>query len=186
MLFYLSLIETDEERDLFTDLYNEYKRPMLYYAYTVLKDYQDAEDIVHDVFCIVAESYIKKLLRNEPESRKHFLLVCTKNRSLTLAKRKSKTISLDELSEEGYEFSSEAAEIRVPDDETDKEMLEKAKAAFIGLDPLYRDPLWLSFKGLTATDIAKLFNEKSDTIKKRIYRGKLLLRDAVGMKGGEI
>ncbi len=186
MLFYLSLIETDEERDLFTDLYNEYRQPMLLYAYTILKNQQDAEDVVHDVFCIVADSYIKKLLTDSAASRKHFLLVCIKNRSVTLAKRRTKTVSFDELSEIGYTFPSEAEEIKIIDDEADKEMIEKAKSALLGLDRLYSDILWLSFKGFTASDIAKLFNEKSETIKKRIYRGKLMLRDAVGMKGGEI
>lgn len=186
MLSYLAMINTEEERALFTVLYQKYKQSMYRCAYKILNDVQDAEDIVHDVFCAVAESYIQEFAKRSEASNRRFLFVCTRNRAITLARHKSKTVSLDVLTDAGLEFPSDRAEDEALEKIADSETAERIKAAILGINPLYGDALLMYFDGFSVKEIAKLFDEKAETVKKRIFRGKSILKDAVGMKGGEL
>ena len=184
LIFYLSMIETEEERSLFVDLYEKYRQSLFRYADCYLHDAQDSEDVVHDVFCLVAKDYMKNLLKKSDDKRRHFLFLCTRNRAINLVKCKSKLLSIDEMAERGLGMLDDPAQDPIDAVLADKELLEKAKAAVNTLDRRYSDVLWLHLDGYSLKDIAKIFNEKPETVKKRLYRSKLLLREAVGMKGG--
>ena len=181
LAFYLSLIETEEERSFFTKLYNDYRHAMFCVANKYLNDSAEAEDAVHDVFCVVADDHLKTLAERDEDGRRRFLFVCVKNRALNMLKRRAKTASLDALNEDGMEFSDE----QYPLDEivADKDMAERAKAAIKELAPEYADALYLSLQGYSSVEIAKLFQENYEAVRKRIYRAKQQLRELV-LKGG--
>lgn len=50
LLFYLSLLDTEEEKTKFERLYYEYRAVMKYKALEILKDEYLAEDAVHEAF----------------------------------------------------------------------------------------------------------------------------------------
>ena len=50
LLFYLSLLETEEEQSKFEKLYYRYNALMKYIAFEILRDDGMAEDAVHDAF----------------------------------------------------------------------------------------------------------------------------------------
>ena len=181
LTFYLSMIETEDERSFFTKLYNDHRRAMFLVANKFLSDPAEAEDAVHDVFLAVADSDLEKLAERGEEGQRRFLFVCVKNRALNRLKRRSKTASLDSLTDAGFEFGDGSD----PLDEiaADNELIERAKAAVKQLDPAYADALWLSLEGYSSVEIAKLFQENYETIKKRVYRAKQMLRELV-LKGG--
>ena len=47
---YLGIIETQEEKDKFEQIYLKYRKLMLYVSYQILKDGHLAEDAVHNAF----------------------------------------------------------------------------------------------------------------------------------------
>lgn len=47
LMFYMSLIDNDDDREKFEILYNKYRKRMVYTAYSVLGNNEDAEDAVH-------------------------------------------------------------------------------------------------------------------------------------------
>ena len=49
MLIYWQLIETEEDKSKFEEIYTEYRYLMQYLAYKRLHNKQDAEDAVHQV-----------------------------------------------------------------------------------------------------------------------------------------
>lgn len=61
MLIYMQMIETEEERDDFEKLYQEYRNLMFYAANQILHNEHDAEDAVHHAFMKIAEN-MKKLM----------------------------------------------------------------------------------------------------------------------------
>lgn len=73
MLVYLQMIETDDEKSKFEQIYTEYRGLMYHIAYKRLGNSHDAEDVVHSVFVKIAEN-IKKI---EPVSPKTKQLVVT-------------------------------------------------------------------------------------------------------------
>ena len=58
MLIYLQVIETEEDKSKFEDIYLEYRGLMYYVAYKRLHHEQDAEDAVHHAFMKI-ESYLR-------------------------------------------------------------------------------------------------------------------------------
>lgn len=56
MLIYLQVIETEEDKSKFEDIYLEYRGLMYYVAYKRLHHEQDAEDAVHHAFMKIAEN----------------------------------------------------------------------------------------------------------------------------------
>ena len=50
LLYYLSLVDTEEERSKLENLYYEYKALMKYVAFNILEDNGLAEDAVHEAF----------------------------------------------------------------------------------------------------------------------------------------
>lgn len=185
LLFYLSLIETEEERDLFTKLYNEHSHTMYVCAYKYLHNSSDAEDIVHDVFCMVAGDCIKTMIRRSDAECRRFLYLCTKNRAINYGKHKAKIVSIEAFEENGVDITAGLTDESFIDKISERDLIDTAIAALKNLDPIYGEVLWMSFEGFPISEIARLFNEKQATIKKRLYRGKSLLRAAVGLEGGE-
>lgn len=185
LMFFLSMLETDEERDFFTELYNKYRQGLYRYAYKYLHNEYDAEDIVHDVFYIVIDKCIKDLMEKNEDGWRRFLFMCTRNRAINYVKRRAKVVSLDEMVENDVDISTDSTEDPIADIITDRDLLEKAKVAINSLGQKYADVLWMHLEGYSVQDISQFFGEKHITIKQRLYRSKQLLRVAIGVKGGE-
>ena len=49
MIVYLQMIETDEDKSKFEEIYQEYRNLMYYVAYKRMQHEQDAEDVVDNV-----------------------------------------------------------------------------------------------------------------------------------------
>lgn len=64
MLVYLQIIETQNDREKFEEIYTAYRKLMLYVANEVLKNDQDAEDAVHEAFISVAKNFLRQMSKN--------------------------------------------------------------------------------------------------------------------------
>ena len=97
LAFYLSLIDNDNDRKLFERIYYAHRKQMLTLAFAILENEDDAEDLVHDVFCNIAEKYMQSLknIKNE-QDMKNYLLKATKNSALNKKRDSKHHLSLDE------------------------------------------------------------------------------------------
>ena len=59
LAIYLSMLETNEEKNQFEQLYIKYKQDMYAVAYGILKNKEDAEDAVHQSFLKIADTFSK-------------------------------------------------------------------------------------------------------------------------------
>ena len=71
MIVYLQMIETDEDKSKFEEIYQEYRNLMYYVAYKRMQHEQDAEDVVHHVFVKIAEN-IKNIEPVSPKTKDVF------------------------------------------------------------------------------------------------------------------
>ena len=78
----LALLDTDEEKQRFTAIYNENKRLVHYIARRVLKDEQLAEDVTQDVFLRLAENFTK-LSQKDGHTLRAWCVITGKNRPST-------------------------------------------------------------------------------------------------------
>ena len=84
--FYLSILETEEEKDRFEQLYRMFKQDMYAIAYDILKNKEDAEDVVHQSFIAIADNF-KKVNEIPCQEIKSYVVVISKNNALNLYKK---------------------------------------------------------------------------------------------------
>ena len=65
LLQYLALLETDHEKDFFTDIYKKHRNEMYYKAYNILHNADDAEDMVQEMFLSLIRN-VDKVINSEP------------------------------------------------------------------------------------------------------------------------
>ena len=58
LTLYLTLLDDEEDKNLFENLYYSYRKQMITVAQSVLQDSSDAEDAVHEVFLRIAVKYM--------------------------------------------------------------------------------------------------------------------------------
>jgi RNA polymerase sigma-70 factor (ECF subfamily) len=97
MIFYLSIIETPEEKSKLERIYLEYRGIMFHAANSILHNEQDAEDAVHQAFIKVAEN-IQKIENPVCSKTKGYVVTIVENKAIDQYRRRSKhpTVDLDE------------------------------------------------------------------------------------------
>ncbi len=176
LAFYLSLINEEDDKKQFEEIYHTYRKQMFLLASSILKNEYDAEDMVHDVFCSVASSHMH-IITNAKKTAdiRNYLLKSVKNASLSLLRKKKVRLEYEESSgkEETY-FSDDEFLDRICRN-SDTEELMKAMAT---LDEKYREVLYYHFVlDLSVPDTAKTVGREFNTVKKQIARGKNILSD---------
>lgn len=186
LAFYLSLIDNDNDRKLFERIYYAHRKQMITLAFSILENDDDAEDLVHDVFCNIAEKYMQSLqnIKNEQDI-KNYLLKATKNSALNKKRDTKPHISLQESE---YKLNK--------DDLNDNEFLDmvcnnisyqEVLSAIRSLDKKYEDVLYLHFViGMTVSEVAEHLGRNKQTVKKQLLRGKMLLLEKLSINGGVI
>lgn len=99
LLLYLNLIDDEQQRIEFEEIYTTYRKQMILLAKSFLHNDADAEDVVHDVFLRIATKHMKFIQGlKDPEDVRNYLLKATKNTALNELKRKGRsTLSIETL-----------------------------------------------------------------------------------------
>ena len=150
--FYLSLIETDEEKSKFEIVYIKHRKVMMLEALKYL-DEKHAEDAVHTAFVKIADN-IKKIDDPADVKTRNFVVIITRNTALDMLKKLGRETELSEKLAKTEQTTF-----------TDSP-LEK-------LPKTYRDVLVLHYSyGYSVPETAKLLGLSRDATYKRIERAK--------------
>lgn len=107
MFFIVLAFQTEDDRDKFTYIYEQYKRLLLHKAYGILHDYMLAEDAASEAFLRIYKNLDKI---DDPKSNKciAFIVTIVKNVSLTLLKRRAQqtTEELFDNQQDSFELES--------------------------------------------------------------------------------
>lgn len=76
LAIYLSMLETNEEKNQFEQLYIKYKQDMYAVAYGILKNKEDAEDAVHQSFLKIADNFSKVSQIPCHELKAYIVIIC--------------------------------------------------------------------------------------------------------------
>jgi len=168
------------DRAAFAQLYDRFSRPLLATALRILNDPTEAEDIVHDVFV----SLWTKAGDYEASRGTAFswAITLTRNRAIDrLRSRKRRFDLLDRSapSDLGYN-DTHTQEATSAGDLFFKEKAAAVRSAVSELAGDQRRALELAFfGGLTQQEIAAQLNQPLGTVKARIRRGLIKLRDSL-------
>lgn len=169
MIFYLSLIENQDEKDKFEYIYTNYKYRMLYEAKHILKDENMAEDAVHESFIKIIQM-ISKISLDDCNKLRRFLVLIVRHKSIDMIRKnnKAKNIPIDDILNTNVELS---------DDVLDKVMSIQGVKCLMEiiteLDEIYRIPLELSvLYGYSHKEISEILDLSENLVRIRIFRAR--------------
>jgi len=146
----------------FEVLYNKYSKKVYYFAFGYLKNKDDAEGIVQEVFVKI---WNKRLDLNEEKSFSSFLLTIAKNRILDIFKKRTHEINYKRHLSNCYELVEE----RTKNDIIFSDLEERLSDVVNSLPKKRRIIYKLSrYKGLSNKDIAKRLELSEKTIENQM------------------
>ena len=152
MIMYMSLIDNEDNKIKFEDIYNKYKKMMFWIANQILKDERDIEEVVQDSFI--------KIIRNLDKIEKI-------NSKKTKSFRKNLSNKVEVELDDNFIFPSDELE------EVEVEGLNNIEIAIMKLTEIYKEVFLLKYSHeLENNEIAKLLNIKESTVRVRLARGK--------------
>jgi RNA polymerase sigma-70 factor (ECF subfamily) len=178
LFFYLSMVETEEERDIVTRLYIAYEKMMYNIAFGILKNKQDAEDAVSETFIRIIRKYLDKVAEPESESSKAFVIVTVKSTATNLyrKRRRDAHVNLDEL----YDIGEDSLDMDFSR-RCDAETVQKALGK---VDESYREVLrYKYYYYISTAEIAEMLGITEDGVRKRLKRAEKSLMKIIMEEG---
>lgn len=161
MLIFLSMLETDAERQVFLGLYHEYGNAMLKVSQRCFpNDPSAAEDAVQNAWLKVVQNFSK--VQDIPcKKRGAYLVIIVKNESISILRKRRQELPFDET---------------LPYKETEDDDVASIIEVIHRLPETYRAVLELRFvEECTSQQIAQMLNLTEATVNTRIHRGRTLL-----------
>ena len=168
--YYLQLLETEEDRQLFTLLYEQHRKQMHFVANSVLRNDDLAEDAVQTAFEGVAHNF-HALYGRPPEDRKNYLLKAAKNAAHNLTKKEGRQ-------EDYYQhLDAEPVSRSALEELCSKLQFEAVVSAIEEIPEPYNTVLYCHFvMELDHKEIAQTLHRKPDAVRQQLHRGKQALQ----------
>lgn len=168
MLFYLSLVQTDRDKQKIQRVYEQYYGLMMYIASRYCPQRSDAEDVVHDAIVKIIK-HLACIDANDAIRTKAFCVTVVKHTALDRLKAKeNNVISMEDFQEEPVHSNDFAI-----DEDTYADLVRAIRA----LDDPYRIVLTLKYvNDMTDKEIAALLGISEKTVSVRLTRGRQKLR----------
>lgn len=181
LTLYLSLLETDAQRDKFEKIYTKYAGLMFHEAYAMSRDHYLAEDIVHETFLNLVRIIDDVRVENGKELT-GFIRTVTRNKTVDYLRKRNRECP---VSEEVLWMEKDDGK---NDPETvlmDKQALERVKAQIANLNETYRAPLYLKMKGYKIEEIARILELTPANVKVRLHRARKMVLTSLEDKNEE-
>lgn len=160
------------EQHYFEELVTRYKKLVYSVVYNMISDKEEVSDVSQEVFIRI----YKALNRYNPEFKfSTWAVRITTNLCLDiLRKKKLDSVPLDEIGD--VSSGNDTPETKY----ISRERTERIRRAIDGLPEKYRVPVVLFHQnGLSYEEIMRVLNEPMTIIKNRLYRARLMLREAL-------
>lgn len=175
----LALIDDDDDRIKFEDLFSEHKKTMYFVAFEILSSKEDAEDAVNEAFIRVALN-IRKVGEVQSHKTRGYLKRITSNAAIDIYNKRNRVQSISFESLQYEPPSLDDVEATVITNIQQKEILNSMAT----LPAIYRNVLMFRYVDqLNASEIAKQLSVSATTVRKRLQRGLEMLN--IQLTGGD-
>lgn len=168
LAYYLSLVDSPEEKNKVEEIYHEHKKLIKYLALNKLHDEQLAEEVIHEVMLAVIDN-IKSLQNRDANGIKSFIYITTRNISIDILRKelRRKAENIDDL-------PIHMQNAHDPQESLNKKIMMDCIAE---MPPIYRDILELTaYYGMTIKECAKSLKITPETARKRLERARVIIR----------
>ena len=172
--YFLSVLESNEDRRVFAEIYEKYHTKMEKTAIYILKNQEDAEDAMQNAFMRVIKHF-DKAISIPCEELQFWLISIVKNEALMIIRKKRKVVSL----EDNADIPANIIE--------DVHSYNDLVGVFSKLPEIYRAVLEMKvFIGYTDKEIAEILGISETAVSTRASRGREILRKIAGQEGFHI
>lgn len=169
----LAILETDEQRNVLSEFYEENKKRLLAFAYSKLHKREDAEDVIQDVFVNIMK-YPEKFFAMEVHKRLPYTLIIIRN-EISHRFNNQNRIDTDELDEDISDGSLSVENMVIG-----KISAENMKKFIREMPRAQREAIELkTIYGLTNSEIAGVLKISEATARKRISNACKLIKEYV-------
>ena len=169
-MIYLQMIESEDDKTKFEEIYLKYKTLMFYAADKILHNEQDAEDVVHMAFMKLAENIGKIDALDCPKTRSYIVTI-VENKAIDIYRKKNR--------HKEAEYLEEVNGLTVTYDGDN--LLTKC---ILNLPARYREVILLRYyHGYSVREIAALLDISLAAASKLDQRAKKKLKELCGKEG---
>ena len=86
MIMYMSLIDNEDDKIKFEDIYGKYKKMMFWIANQILNDERDIEEVVQDSFIKIIRN-LDKIEKINSKKTKSFISIIVKNTAIDVYRK---------------------------------------------------------------------------------------------------
>lgn len=168
----------NKNNNLFEEYFCKYKDDVYRVAYYYTGKRDDAEDLVQDAF-IRAHKFFNKFKENT--NFKSWILKIMRNIYITKSKKEIKEYK----ERKKFESATPSENYSLEDDYLDDKARTEIRKAILLLPPEFREVIILSdILGLTYEEISKIVKVPIGTVRSRLHRGRLILKERLQKKYG--
>lgn len=168
MFIYLNMIESEEDKIKFEEIYTTYRQTMFYVANRIVRDQYLAEDIIHQAFLKIIDN-LDKINEINCHKTKGYIVVIVQNLSIDFYRKRKRENNI----------SFEEAELYVEDRKNNETfMMNEIEEAISKLPISYLTVLKLKFShGNSNSEISDILGISETNVRQRISRGKKMLQE---------
>ncbi len=168
--YLLTLLETDDDRNLMEAIYKEHADWLNYVACDGLLNSSDADDCVQETFIELIKSFGSFKIVPVERRKAYITKICRRVIYRMNKNNAEGGLSYEEITDDNYSLESE---FNVSDyDRSDMSYIIKE------LEPDYREPLMMKYgSGYSAEEISEMLGISINLVYQRIHRGKSILYD---------
>ena len=171
--FFLAALESEEDRQVFTAVYNQFHVQMENAAIKILKNQSDAEDAVQNAFMQVIRHF-EKIHQIPCDELLFWLISIVKNEAYMILRKQKRTVPLEDWDD----LSSQSTDV--------KDYIGLVEL-FAKLPDTYRQVLEMkSLLGYSNKEIAAHLGITESAVGTRISRGRKLLREILDKEGFQL
>ena len=173
LMFYLAMLDTQEQKSKFQMIYENYTGQILQTAHSLARNYMDAEDIAQDVFLKIINN-IDTIQTENPLRLRALIIQMTKFASIDLLRKKKHKENPNDSINDWEQFPAVTTDIE--ECVFSHELINMAVNFVSQMDEKYRAPLTLAVLGYRIKEIASLLGISEANTKVRISRARHMLR----------
>lgn len=175
------IISDESERKKLDDIYNCYRRDMFITAYSILKDYQAAEDAVQNAI-IKIYNYLDKISEVKCKKTRSYIVIIVRSLCIDYCRAKKDMDSFDDIREtlQNGEMNLEDYILRIEKSDEIARQLNR-------LHRPYTDILVLRYyHELSITEISDLLDISENNVHVRLHRALSALRYILEKEGDKV
>lgn len=168
---YFQIIESPDDRTKFEKLYTTYLKKMQYVAESILKDSNEAENVVHDTFLAIIDN-LGNINENDCHKTWNYIVTILKNKCFNVLQKNKKTVYSDDslVFKDQEQSSNEEIVIK-------KELTEFLITLIRTMNYPYKEVIYLRYyNGMNLKEIAEVLQISYDNTRQIFVRAKKLLK----------